>query len=113
MGKKSRTKGAAFERLVAKISRALFPNAERNLDQYQKKDGKDLKGVQPFSLQCKRRESAKLWEIKMGYVEAKESATVEYYIPIVVWQDDFGEIMCMLRYDHLIEFGCGLEDGTL
>ena len=55
MGKKSRTKGADFEREVAKVLRPFFPDAKRNLDQYQEKDGRDISGTMPLCIQCKLR----------------------------------------------------------
>ena len=56
MGKKSRNKGAAYERYVASLFRdAGFDYAERHLE-YQSNAaiaGRDLSGTEPFAVQCK------------------------------------------------------------
>ena len=113
MGKKSRTKGAAFEREVAKLISTYWPDAKRNLDQYQGSDGRDLSETQPVCMQLKRRTKTQLWEIKMAYVEAKESTSVEYPYPMAVWRDDGGDTLCMMKLEHLVEWLCLIEDGEL
>ena len=113
MGKKSRDKGAAFEREVAKLISPYFPDAKRNLDQYQASDGRDLSDTQPLCIQCKRRKKVDLWEIKMGWLEAEQSTSIEYPYPIVIWRDDGQEAFCMMKVEHLIEWLCLMEDGEL
>lgn len=55
MGKKSRTKGHAFERQVAAAFRAVFPGARRQLE-YHEDDcrGVDLADTGRYKVQCKR-----------------------------------------------------------
>jgi hypothetical protein len=113
MGKKSRTKGAAFEREVANLISPYWPDAKRNLDQYQTQDGRDLSETRPICMQLKRRKRTQLWEIKMAWVEANEAASVEYPYPMAVWRDDGGETWCMMKMEHVVEWLCALEDGML
>ena len=113
MGKKSRTKGASFELEIANAIRDYWPDAKRNLDQYQSTDGRDLSGTQPICMQLKRRKRTLLWEIKNAWVEARESASIEYPYPMAIWRDDNGEAFCMMKVDHLVEWQCMAEDGLL
>ena len=113
MGKKSRTKGAAFEREIANLISPFFPDAKRNLDQYQKTDGRDLSETQPVCMQLKRRKCTLLWEIKMAWVEAMASSSIEYPYPMAVWRDDGGEAFMMMKVEHLVEWLCRAEDGLL
>jgi hypothetical protein len=56
MGKKSRTKGVAYEREIAHLFRLLgFEDAKRHLEfQADEADaGRDLDGTFPFAVQCK------------------------------------------------------------
>jgi len=54
MSKKSRTKGAAFEREVAVAMRAVWPDARRGgHDQHSKFGSPDVDGT-PFFVECKR-----------------------------------------------------------
>jgi hypothetical protein len=116
-GKMARNKGANFEREVAKLVSTYFPDAQRNLRQYQGTDGRDLDNTQPLCMQLKRNAKNKLWQIKMAYIEARESASIEYPYPVAVWRDDQttpGEdVYCMMKLSHLIEWLCLLEDGEL
>lgn len=113
MGKKSRDKGAAFEREIANLISKYWPDAKRNLDQYQGSDGRDLSETQPICMQLKRRKRTMLWEIKLAYVEARESASADYPYPMAIWRDDGEEAYCMMKVEHLIEWLCLLEDGEL
>ena len=113
MGKKSRTKGATFERETAQLISTYWPAAKRNLDQYQSSDGRDLSETQPICMQLKRRKSTMLWEIKMAYVEARESTSLDYPYPMAVWRDDGEETYCMMKLEHLVEWQCLIEDGLL
>ena len=113
MGKKSRTKGAQYEREVAQLISDYWPDAKRNLDQYQSSDGRDLSDTQPVCMQLKRRKRTLLWEIKNAWVEAREASSVEYPYPMAVWRDDGGESFCMMKLSHLVEWLCLLEDGEI
>ena len=111
MGKKSRTKGAAYENEVCKALYAIFPDAKRNLAQYQGADGRDLDGTQRICMQLKRRKKITLAEIKVGFIEAVESTDDEYEFPALLWRDDGGVSKIMFNLDDWVEISCALEDG--
>ena len=113
MSKKERTKGAAFEREVAKLLHPFWPSARRNIEQYQSSDGRDLSDTQPICFQLKRRKMTKLWEIKHAYFEADESTDEDYPYPAAVWRDDNGDAMVMMKVEHLVEMLCKIEDRGL
>jgi hypothetical protein len=117
MGKKSRDKGAAFERECCKVLRAYWTDVRRNLDQYQKKDGKDLSGTPSFVFQCKRRNKTAKWEILLGLCEAEAETTIENPFGACLWRDDYTtpeeDIIITMRLKPLIEFLCLMEDGEL
>ena len=113
MGKKERRKGTQYEREVAQLISDYWPDAKRNLDQYQSSDGRDLSDTQPVCMQLKRRKRTLLWEIKNAWVEAREASSVEYPYPMAVWRDDGGESFCMMKLEHLVEWLCLLEDGEI
>ena len=116
-GKRSRNKGANFEREVVKLVSPYFPDAARNLKQYQGTDGRDLDGTSPVCMQLKRNAKNQLWQIKLAYIEARESTSVDYAYPMAVWRDDqstpLEDVYCMMKLGHLIEWLCLLEDGNL
>lgn len=80
MGKMQRTKGATHERLVANAySTYLDSKSSRNLDQYQKTDGRDISGCEPYCVQVK---SGKAINIYKAYEEAKSAVTDAYKYPV-------------------------------
>ena len=112
MGKMSRTKGAVYENEVCKALFKFWPGAKRNLSQYQGSDGRDLDDTTPVCFQLKRRKKITLAEIKMAYIEARESLDEEYLLPAACWRDDNGQSMVMIGLDDLVLFLCGVEDGA-
>ena len=72
MSKYQRTKGAGWERDRANWWKKLgFKEARRNLNQYQKPDGRDLLGVPGF---CEQDKCGKNINIYQAYVEAVSAA---------------------------------------
>ena len=110
MGKRSRTKGAVYENEVCKKLFAFWPSARRNLAQYQSSDGRDLDGTAPVCFQLKRRKKILLSEIKIAYLEARESLDDEYTMPAACWRDDSGQSMVMMGLEDLVALLCGIED---
>ena len=90
MGRKSRTKGQQYEIEVRDALRDLFNDPQRNLDQVREKEGRDLDGTQPLTVQCKRRKRVAMGTVMAGLQEAIESCDNEYTTPCVVFRSDFG-----------------------
>jgi hypothetical protein len=61
-GRRSRTKGAVFEREVSDRMRAFFPHAERNISQSRKaaREGCDVEKT-PFWIECKVGSKPDVW----------------------------------------------------
>lgn len=80
MGKREREKGARGERAVAKMFRGEgWTEAERELDQYQKPLGRDLKGTKPYCVQVKNSKTASMVS---ALLEAEEAADIDYNWPV-------------------------------
>jgi hypothetical protein len=77
-----------FEREVVRSISEFWPDAKRNLSQYQENDGRDFDGTEPFCVQAKRRKRIRLHEIVNGWHEANESTSSDYPIPCVVYRSD-------------------------
>ena len=92
-GKWSRNKGASYERAVAKLFKFWgWPDAKRNLDQYQAVDGRDLKGTFPFVVQCKCGKAPSPWK---AYQEARDSCTEDEIALAVVKRDNTEAVVIM------------------
>jgi hypothetical protein len=89
MGKKSRTKGAAGELEVVRMLGPLYPEAKRELEQYQGALGRDLSGTQPFCIQIKRQAKVSLNERISAYHEAQRDVDGEYRFPIAITRGDY------------------------
>ena len=86
MGKMQRTKGATEERRVCKLYEfALGCEVDRNLAQYQKSDGRDLTGTQPWIVQCKK---GKQPNPRQALKEAYDSIGNGYAYPVAHIHDD-------------------------
>ena len=83
MGKMEREKGARIERAACFLMREVFPDAARNLDQYQKTDGRDIGPTPGFCFQVK---GGKAPSWKKALNEAAGSA--EEDIPIALIKTD-------------------------
>lgn len=80
MGKMQRTKGASFEREVGnKYTLYLGRKVQRNLDQYQASDGRDLSGSEPYCVQCKKGKSINVYK---AYEEARGAINDKYKYPV-------------------------------
>lgn len=109
MGKKSRTKGANYEREVAKQFNARFPqeHVERNLDQYQHAGLHDLRLFE-YDIECKRRAQRPAQEKWLGGLRRPEGDRALEGLdsgpgtPLVVTRGDNGaSIVCMYLDDFI------------
>lgn len=100
MGKYQRNKGANFERYRANWWKKLgFKNARRNLNQYQKTDGRDITGVEGF---CEQDKCGKNINIYKAYMEAWNAA-YENEIPIAAIKHDRGQVLIVMSESHFEE----------
>ena len=113
MTKTSRDKGKRYELEVVKQLQPYWPDAKRNLSQFQATDGRDFSNTEPLCIQAKRRKKVTVGVINDAYIEADESADVRYPYPAVVWRSDRGNSMITMDLDHWVEILCLLEDGEL
>ena len=88
MGKKSRTKGAVAENDVCKLIAPIHEGAQRELDQYQDKLGRDIKGCAPLCIQVKRYKKIHPGDIRTAYSEALSALDGEYLYPVVFYRED-------------------------
>ena len=113
MSKTSRDKGKRYELEVVQALRPYWPDAKRNLAQFQAIDGRDFDNTEPFCIQAKRRKKIGITEINIGYAEAENSIDARYDIPMTLTRSDNEETMAHLKLQHLIEVLCLMEDGEL
>ena len=88
MGKKSRDKGAGYEREVCSELRLCFPECCRNLEQTRTADGRDLDNTKPLCIQCKRRKNVTMGVLRAGLNEAVASCDADHAFPCVVTRSD-------------------------
>lgn len=112
-GKKSRTKGKNYELEVIKTLRSFFPDASRNLDQYQKNDGRDFANTEPLCIQAKRRKRITMGLIEAALIEAALACDGTYQYPVAVTRSNGGRSIVSMELGHFIELLCGLEDGEI
>ena len=87
MGKKSRTKGATFEREICKvIYEELGVEVRRNLSQLQESGLGDIE-LEPFLIECKRYASGN-WFQKSWWEQCKAAAAKGNLIPVLIWKYD-------------------------
>jgi len=80
MGKMQRTKGAQGERRVSnQYTLYLGRKSSRNLDQYQKSDGRDISGCEPYCVQSKKGKAINIYQ---AYAEAKSAVNTKYKYPV-------------------------------
>jgi hypothetical protein len=114
MSKTSRDKGKRYELEVVKALKPYWPDAKRNLAQFQAVDGRDFNDTRPFCIQAKRRKKVGINEVNTGYLEACESTDERHYpYPAVVWRSDAATSMIAMDLDHFVEVLCLMEDGEL
>ena len=82
MGKRSRDKGANWERKVAKILANIWPEARRNLSQSRsaRREGGDILGT-PFHVECK---AEKRVDVNAAWRQAQRDADLSGPLPLVV-----------------------------
>jgi hypothetical protein len=94
MSKYQRNKGATEERRVAKLySFALNRTVERELSQYQHSSGRDLKGCQPWIVQCKK---GKKLNYRTAIDEATNAMGEGYAYPVAHLNEDYKEPVVVL-----------------
>jgi hypothetical protein len=113
MSKTSRDKGKRYELEVVKQLSLYWPDAKRNLSQFQQSDGMDFNGTYPLCIQAKRRKKVGINDVNTGYAEAKYSANAQAPYPAIVWRSDGGVSMIAMDLDHFVEVLCLMEDGEL
>lgn len=99
-GKRSRTKGHAFERWVAKKFRRIFPDARRHLE-FQTQAaalGVDLINTGRYLVQCKKLKKyasiSRIFEVKVCPIEGG--------CPVLVTQGDRLEPMAVLPFSEFL-----------
>ena len=113
MGKKSRTKGAAFERVACKIFSLFWPFVSRNLKQYQRSDGRDFDGTEPISIQAKWHKKITAGVIKKALAEAQSACDADYRYYAAITKEDGEEPIFHMPAKDLVEWQCLIEDGEL
>lgn len=98
-GRRSRTKGHAFERWVAKKLRRRFPDAKRHLEyQFSEANGVDLVGTYPYLIQCKRmKRYASLAAISEVTIDPIEGG-----IPVLITKADRGDVLAALPFSEFL-----------
>jgi hypothetical protein len=95
---------------------SLFPDAARELDQYQEKLGRDLKNTGALCIQVKRHASLSRGQIKTALIEAGNSCDEVYITPMVFYREDHKQWrVCLLLADLLLlnDIGPNGEDNYL
>ena len=89
MGAKSRNKGAAFEREVARmIHDHLGIDVRRNLTQYQEKGHGDLVGWPGVLIECKRHATATRSQVDAWWQETLDEAEAAHASPVLIYKVD-------------------------
>ena len=108
MGKLSRTKGAAFELLVANQLREVWPGAKRGLGQA--RDAKGLADVEgtPFHVQCKHGAQPNI-VAAMAQADKDRNVASDGRPPLVVTRRDRGEVLVTMRLSDWIAVAANAE----
>lgn len=111
MGKMSRTKGATGEREVADMLSSIYPDTCRELDQYQGKLGRDLRGCNPWCVQIKRQKVVTEWDKRKAYEEAVTAEDQHTYLfPVVFYREDRRQWRVYTSLDALMDWKVGLGE---
>ncbi len=98
MGKSQRTKGAVFEREVARFfSERLGCDFKRNIGQA--RDGGNDIDVGPLVIECKRRKSLKTIEGWLDQADRAAMARSLAHVPVVVARSDDNSAFVILSLD--------------
>ncbi len=100
-GKRSRTKGHNFERLVATLFKQIGFEARRGLQYRDGEDAPDVVGVENYWIECKR---GKRVAIKRAMTQASEACGGKE--PIVVSKEDRSPIYVTMRFEAFAELLC-------
>ena len=88
-GRKSRSKGARFEREVARaIREALGVELKRELDQYQERGLGDLRGWDGVLVECKRYADATTGQVDAWWDETIAEADAAKRAPVLIYRLD-------------------------
>ena len=97
MGASQRAKGKCGELEVIRLLKQDFPQAARELSQYQNTLGRDLKGTKPWCVQIKRLKQAPAVEKYLH--EAISALDDEYTIPVLFIRGDRGKWLVVMEAD--------------
>lgn len=97
-GKKSRRKGASFERVAAKLLKPVFPEAKRGLGQARSAtEVADVEGT-PFWVEVKRH---KRCSIQAAYEQAQDATDGRPLL--IITKDDRGPTLVTMEYDEWLK----------
>lgn len=103
-GRRSRTKGRVFERLVAKLLRAVWPEAKRG---FQSRSGREAPDVDGTDLWIETKHGARV-NIRAAMRQAL--AATDGRPVVVVSREDRGEVLVTMRFeDWLRVAGSGAQ----
>lgn len=101
MAKMQREKGAAFERLVAKMFKRVYGRARRGIGQMRSAgEVPDVDGVPGWWVECKHGK-APSW--RGALAQAKLASKGSGLAPLIVTRDNGGVIMAHLPLDALLD----------
>lgn len=105
-GRRSRQKGAAFERLIANMLKVLWPEAKRGLGQARSGgEVADAEGT-PWWVEAKR---WKRCNIQAAYKQAMEAT--DGRPALVITKDDYGPILVTMHWDSFVQLARKNQDG--
>lgn len=106
MGRKSRDKGATYER---EVCRAIFDHlgveVKRNLSQYQESGLGDIV-LGDWLIECKRHKTAKPSERKSWWWETREQAATAGLIPCLWYRPDFEPSRVVIPMSEVTRCDC-------
>jgi hypothetical protein len=93
-GRRSRTKGRVFERLVAKMLRAVWPEAKRG---FQSRSGRDAPDVDGCPLWVETKHGAR---VNVRAAMRQALASTDGRPVVVVSREDRGEVLVTMRFEE-------------
>ena len=106
MGRRSRTKGATFEREIAtRLTAVLGVPVKRRLGQA-RDAGHDLQGAEPFIFELKRR--ARIGAMRWYEQAARAANTDGSDIPAVILREDNGPAAVLISLDDFLRVYGGM-----
>ncbi|MBU6430450.1 MAG: hypothetical protein KGR26_15645 [Cyanobacteria bacterium REEB65] len=102
MGKMSRQKGKAFERLVARKFRDIYGAGVKRTLLSQARDGEeasDVEGAGPFGIECKHHRRV---NVQAAFKQAQAACKRTGKVPLVVSRDNNGPVLATLELDKLL-----------